>query len=133
MEEYTFFDFDSNIHTRIGEHKIAVNHKKNNHNVTFNVWDSSDILQSGFKKVRLAKINLTGEILIVFNNEKGFNYFTSGKDGENKNIIIGKAGVSKFIVENLMDKEDFGRYIFKISKNIANSDEYMTYKIIGSE
>ena len=81
----------------------------------------------------LAKVNLTGEILIVFNNEKGFNYFTSGKDGENKNIVIGKAGVSKFIIENLMDKEDFGRYIFKISKNIASSDEYMTYEIIGSE
>ena len=28
MEEYTFFDFDSTVHTRIGEHKIAVNHKK---------------------------------------------------------------------------------------------------------
>lgn len=129
-KDITFFDFggEAKSHSSIRNHEINVFLTETNHDITFNIFDSETILKGGFTRVRIARINLTGEILIVFNNDNGFTF--SKPSSNSKNVRLRKKGVSQFIIQQVTKQSANGKYTFQISENVSNSDEYLTYKII---
>ena len=126
-EDFTFFDFDegNDSRRRLKDDEFSLNTKGKTTAITFNKTVSDEISMSGLELARIRRDNLTGDLFFVFNNSHGCQI-----SGKGKNIAI---RVRKFVIGlcSLMEiKNDYVK--MRMSKNLARTSEYLTYKIIRS-
>lgn len=133
MEDFTFYDFTSSDgKRRLQENQFSINHKKSNHSVTVCQQLSTTILNTKLLYLRIRKDNITGDIHFVFNREVGCKITTNGSS-ENKNVTIINKPLVEFLVKELSLSESSERDVLELSKNLSNSPDYLTYKILRKE
>lgn len=129
MEDYTFYDFETRPQSaRMSDNELSINHSEKNKSITFNIQVSDEIIQSGLMKLRVRKDNITGDLHLILNREHGSKITFTGKT--RKNVTVINKALAEFLVKELQLDEKSIRDVINISKNISNSNEYRTYKII---
>ena len=99
--------------------------------ITINIEDGKIIREKQMTHLRLRKDNVTGELCLVFNKEKGIPLKIEA--GVQTTTIQCKALVVFLYKELNLKLEKKTRHIFRMSENIANSDEYVTFRIYDEE
>ena len=130
MEDFTFFDFGQTTQ-RSGYMKadeFSLNHTKNNYTVTLNMEVSNMIREGKFDHLRIRMDNITGEIHLIFTRDKGLKF--RSEEGIKKNVSISSKEMVQFLVHQFGINDESGREIIKISKNLANSNDFLTFKIL---
>ena len=128
MEDFTFYDFATkSSRSKLSETEIAINNTKSYHAVTFNQDASEFICSRGMNFVRIMKNNITGELYFTFNKEKGCRFQRITKN--QKNLVVANKGMVNFLIEQLGLQTE-GRTVLQISKNMANTEDFVTYKIV---
>lgn len=132
MEDFTFFDFTESTRKgsgrRLREHTFSVVYNDSSC-ITINIEDGKIIREKQMTHLRVRKDNVTGELCLVFNKERGIPLKLE-KDVQTTTIQC-KALVEFLYHELSLRLEKRTRHIFSISENIANSDEYVTFRILN--
>lgn len=128
MEDFTFYDFSTSVGKgrKLEENTFSINNKKGNRYVTFCKSKSIEIINGGYKYLRVREDNITGDLHFVFTKNIGlkFNY----KDSATSVLIMNKQLVD-FLLEKLSAKNE-DRVVCRLSDNISRADDFLTYKII---
>lgn len=133
MEDFTFYDFTyKNRCSSIGENKFALNNTEKTCCLTFNVETSAEIIKNGLLFLRLRVDNITGDMHLVFTKDTGLKLQLSGSSTR-KNVLAKNKSLVAMLSERLGISKQSGRYLVGISGNMANSTEYLTYKILQEE
>lgn len=131
MEDFTYYDFTGcERRKRMNANQFAVNHSKNNKSVTFNQEVSSIVLKRDLMFLRVRVDNATGDIHLIFTKDTGCKLTTTGKTA--KNVIAINKSLSDFLVEKLHLHDGSGRDLITMSDNLANSKDFLTYKILSN-
>lgn len=78
-----------------------------------------------YKYLRIARQKMTGEVYLIFNNDKGVNL----RERTGGLLQATSKGMAKWLLEQYFQGVEYGR--LHISENLANTVEYATYRIIG--
>lgn len=129
MEDFTFFDFDKSPRGCVMKaDEFSLNHKAQYYTITFNMEVSTMIRKGGYKYLRIRHDNITGELHFIFTKNKGLQFSTEKNHA--KNITIKNKDMVLFLINKLNISYNSVRTAIKISKNLANSNEFLTFKIL---
>ncbi len=124
---FHFFKLNKNPQQRLLDGFISVNIRSGSGKVSFNSTVSEEIIKSGLQRFRIGQKGTEKALFIVFSNDaEGMTWRVNGK-----NVCFS----SKEWVVRIMDffgiKEEYVQ--LKLSKNMANKKDYLTYKITKNE
>lgn len=136
-KDIQFIDFSQNVCSRgkfLGADKFSINYNPENFGksgikatyITFGK-DNTELL-SQFKFCRLAVSNICNKVFLVFNNEKGLYARSSGR---NNNIIVNNKGLVEWLVNRYNLDKSKKRHIMKISSDMSNVADMVTFEILG--
>ena len=137
-EQYKFYDF-SNCKNRGGQKmsKNEISLLTKDRAITFNQIVSKEAYDKGLMRLIVREDVLTDEIIIILNKEKGVNLCYTGVSKAEimaakrwGNLRAGNKALHNFLFEKLHLDKNTAKYIIKISDNLANSDDFMTFKIV---
>lgn len=127
MEEkdYVFHDFGETSRASLKSDVITVYTGKTSSTLAVNPQIGGEIWDRQLLRLRVREDLLTGKLHLVFNREHGVSGRLDKKTMKwsNKELVM-------FLKDRLKLEEDRTTRL-KISENLANSDEFMTYEIIG--
>lgn len=124
-KDYVFHDFGDKSCVSLKSDVITVYTGKTAPSLAVNPAICSEIWDRQLLRLRVREDLLTGQLHLVFNIEHG----VIGRR-EKKTMKWSNKELVMFLKDRLKLKED-GTTRLKISGNLANSDEFMTYEIIG--
>lgn len=129
MNDFIFHDFDKACHRypSLQDDEVSITRTEKSMYIFLNRKISSDIQEMGFRKLRIMENAITGELYLLFNKKNGCSINPSVV--KKPSIMIANTGLVQFIV-NKLGLTQIGRDILKISKNKANSNDYLTYQIL---
>lgn len=120
----TFFDLGNGSYV-IPEDKISFTYTATQKKLTFNVTTSERIREGGYQYLRVGTTGFSNEIYFVFCKKQT-------PDSLAVNINDKRISINtKFVVNKLNDILDLGSRSqhLKISDNVSNSEEYLTFKV----
>ena len=126
LADFEFLDNVQPTNYRLKPGEASINFYKSN-KITFNQFDSVDIVASGLKFARLAS-NKAGDICLIINGVKGANLSNGTKKA--KNITINSIEISGKIKTLFRLKEKYS--ILKVEQ-IQKTQELIIYKITKDE
>lgn len=135
--EITFLDFGDYSRSRIPENHVSLifrgNHKS--YTIYFPYKQTKEIREKGCTHFRVATNNLTGDIFFVFSKEESnAKKIVFAKSKNNENILIASKTILDFIIQRFNIKKDENgnaREYIKISNNLSNTNEMVTYKLFN--
>jgi hypothetical protein len=125
-DDFTFYDFsgkNSVRNRRIEEGQAAINYKKAQSTLSFGIAESTHIIRCKTLRMRVRVDNITGAMHLVFNKDQGAAVTVKN----NKNVSLINQQLADFLMERLQIEKTPGRYFISIGKNIAHSDEFVTF------
>ncbi len=127
LSGFHFFNINRNSQQRLLDGFVSVNIRSGSARVSFNSTVSEEIIKSGLKSFRIGQKGTEKALFIIFSNDaEGIPWRINAK-----NVCFS----SKDLVVRIMDffgiKEDYVQ--LKISKNMANKKDYLTYKLTKNE
>ena len=132
MKDFEFLDFPQCRHGRCSnERYIGVSRNSEKRKISYRVGISnllsSEILDKGLTHFRLRVDNYTGDThLIVFRGDDADNGRIS-REGDR--LKIGSKALVDYLAKRLGKDGDFLCVRIKCSENIANDENYLTYKL----
>ena len=122
MEYYTFYDFEAKP-TRSGRYiHFSKTNKLCLSRVSKNI--AKEIEQKRLTKCRVRRDNITGEICLVFNKDKG------AQVSRNTNGIFIRGGEKFYdFFRAMFDIDGQDTFNLNLSENKSNSDEFLTYVV----
>ena len=137
MNDFIYHDFPVSNRggKKMGKDEFSLNLTDKSNAVTFNQDTSNQVKEAGFKKMRVMENVITGELYFVFNHTDGvsvnFTGQSSGRPSRMPNATFNNKRLASFLVSKLRLQE--GRHILKLSGNLAKTDDYLTFKILGKD
>lgn len=127
MEEkdYVFHDFGEKSRVSLKSDVISVYAGKTAPRLVVNPAIGGELWDRQLLRLRIREDLLTGQLHLVFNKEHG----VTGRK-EKKTMIYTNKELVMFL-KNRLRLEEGKTTRLKISENLANSDEFMTYEILG--
>lgn len=117
MENFIYYDFEQNQQggrgCSLSPDKIRIYNVKGNRRVVVNPEVSERIVKSGMQKLRVREDPYTGEIALIFNNEKG-KMPADGKRIRSKSLIYNCTALVELLVRKL-HLEDNGGGAFEVA------------------
>ena len=136
MNDFIYHDFTTSNRggKKMGKDEFSLNITDKNHSVTFNQEISNLVKGKGIKKMRIMENAITGELYFVFNHTDGvsvnFTGQSSGRPSRMPNATFNNKKLASFLVEKLGLGD--GRHVLKLSGNLAKTEDFLTFKILGS-
>ena len=124
--DFEFFDFEQNTKKgkALGKDMFSITTKgKTAGTITFGRELRLEVER--YKYLRIARQKMTGEVYLIFNNDKGVNL----RERTGGLLQATSKGMAKWLLEQYFQGVEYGR--LHISENLANTVEYATYRIIG--
>ena len=115
----------------MSENEVSIIYSPSKYNaMTFSKELSSLIKERGYEMINIKQDDITGEIGIEINNEKGVRLHVSGKvETSTFNLKM----VNKGWIERLCDvlglSKDGTRHVLKISKNLSTVDRCLFFRL----
>lgn len=137
MNDFIYHDFPVSNRggKKMGKDEFSLNLTDKSNAVTFNQETSNQVKEAGFKKMRVMENAITGELYFVFNHTDGMSFAFTGQSSDHParkpNATFNNKRLASFLVSKLGLQE--GRHILKLSDNLAKTDDYLTFKILGSD
>lgn len=132
MQDFIFWDISPRRtnSAKMGKNEIALNNKKGNYSMTFNQETSKELIEKGFKRIKIAENPYTSEIFIVANKTEtdGIAIHQTGRE-ESKNAICSNMELIKRLYESLKIEGNVKRSIVNISGNKCNTEDFYVMKI----
>lgn len=124
-KDYVFHDFGEKSRVSLKSDVILVYTGKTAPQLVVNSVIGEGIWDRQLLRLRIREDCLTGQLHLVFNKEHGVTGRKEKKTMKwaNKELVV-------FLKDRLRLEEDRATRL-KISENLANSDEFMTYEILG--
>ena len=116
---------------KMSENEVSIIYSHSKYNaMTFSKELSSLIKERGYEMINIKQDDITGEIGIEINNEKGVRLHVSGKvETSTFNLKM----VNKGWIERLCDvlglSKDGTRHVLKISKNLSTVDRCLFFRL----
>lgn len=123
--DFEFLDFEQNtkIGKALGKDMFSITNKgKTAGTITFGREFRLEVER--YKYLRIARQKMTGEVYLIFNNDKGVNL----RERAGGLLQATSKGMAKWLLAQFFNGENYGR--LQISENLANSVEYATYRVI---
>ena len=124
-KDYVFHDFSEKSRVSLKSDVITVYTGETSPTLAVNPVIGGEVWDRQLLRLRIREDLLTGQLHLVFNREHGV---TGRRDKKtvkwsNKELVM--------FLKDRLKLEGYRTTRLKISENLANSDEFMTYEIIG--
>lgn len=124
-KDYVFHDFSEKSRVSLKSDVITVYTGKTSPTLAVNPVIGGEVWDRQLLRLRIREDLLTGQLHLVFNREHGL---TGRRD---KKIVKWSNKELVMFLKDRLKLEENKTTRLKISENLANSDEFMTYEIIG--
>lgn len=124
MAEFKEIEFFQGNRKKTPKNKILVAKSKNNYNaITINSYVSTQLSERGLDKVRVMRKKETGDIMFLFNKEKGLPLRLRGRN----TITIHCKQFVDFLFDEFNPCSIKSRFYINISDNMSKRDDIMTF------
>lgn len=124
MAEFEEIEFSQGNRKETPKNKILVAKSKNNYNaITINSHVSTQLSEKGLDKVRVMRKKETGDVMLLFNKEKGLSLRLRGR----KTITIHCKQFVDFLFDEFNPYSIKSRFYINISDNMSKRDDIMTF------
>lgn len=126
MEDFSYIDFkQGGYRAKIKDNEISLSFGKNSKAITFSQEVSKIIRKRGLKYFRLVRNNLTSELLFTLSNNNAGVKMANLTNANNVQVHCN--AMIDFLGKTFSMQGKNGKLF--IGDNIANSEEFMTFKL----